>query len=272
MTIRMGDLCDALLAETKALEKVLSPLSEADWNIATPAPGWVVRDQVTHLSYFDETAVQTVMDPAAFGAARTEALADVNAFTKAVSVRFQALPGADVLSWFRESRRRLVEVFLSLDPRQRLSWYGPDMSAASAVTARIMETWAHGQDVVDGLGSQRGPTHALRHIAHLGVSTFANSFQSNNREVPEIPVRVELTGPESDAWEWGPMESANRVRGPALDFCLVVTQRRHLSDTTLQVDGEVARQWMSIAQAFAGPPGAGRRPGQFPGTPPPGNA
>jgi hypothetical protein len=53
------------------------------------------------------------------------------------------------------------------------------------------------------------------------------------------------------------------VRGPAADFCLVVTQRRHLDDTDLVCVGPVASEWMGIAQAFAGPPGPGRRAGQF---------
>jgi hypothetical protein len=53
------------------------------------------------------------------------------------------------------------------------------------------------------------------------------------------------------------------VTGTALDFCLAVTQRRHLDDTALKVKGPAATEWMSIAQAFAGAPGGGRRPGQF---------
>jgi hypothetical protein len=48
-----------------------------------------------------------------------------------------------------------------------------------------------------------------------------------------------------------------------LDFCLVVTQRRHVADTALDVEGPAAVEWISIAQAFAGAPGAGRQPGQF---------
>jgi len=46
----------------------------------------------------------------------------------------------------------------------------------------------------------------------------------------------------------------DRVEGSALDFCLVVTQRRHLDDTKLDVTGDHAREWLQIAQAFAGEP------------------
>jgi uncharacterized protein (TIGR03084 family) len=127
-----------------------------------------------------------------------------------------------------------------------------------------METWAHGQDIVDALRIERKPTARLRHIAHLGVRTFGWSFVNRKMEVPDSPVRVELDSPVDDLWTWGPEEAQDEVRGPAEDFCLVVTQRRHVSDTNLIVTGETATQWMSVAQAYAGPPGSGRKPGIFP--------
>jgi len=77
---------------------------------------------------------------------------------------------------------------------------------------------------------------------------------------PPDPVRVELTAPDGGLWAWGPAEADNRVTGPALDFCLLVTQRRHRDDLALAVEGPAATEWMAIAQAFAGPPGPGRSP------------
>ncbi len=134
-----------------------------------------------------------------------------------------------------------------------------------------METWAHGQDVADALGVPREPTGRLRHIAHLGVRTFGFCFRLHGRPVPDPPVRVELTAPDGTTWAWGPAGARDRVTGPALDFCLVVTQRRHLTDTALEVHGPVATEWISIAQAFAGAPGGGRTPGQFAAAPGPGD-
>ncbi|MEK7446600.1 MAG: TIGR03084 family protein, partial [candidate division NC10 bacterium] len=49
-----------------------------------------------------------------------------------------------------------------------------------------------------------------------------------------------------------------------VDFCRVVTHRRHVEDTGLTLVGPAAREWMLVAQAFAGPPAPGRRRGQFP--------
>jgi uncharacterized protein (TIGR03084 family) len=126
-----------------------------------------------------------------------------------------------------------------------------------------METWAHGQDIADALGVPRKPTTRLLHIADLGVRTLPFSFRLRGRATPVVSVRVELDGPDGSTWAWGPADASDTVSGSALDFCLVVTQRRHVHDTGLRVAGPVAAEWMSIAQAFAGAPGPGRPPGEF---------
>jgi uncharacterized protein (TIGR03084 family) len=257
-TMDMATLCGDLLLETEALEEIVVPLSEEEWAMPTPAPKWSVRDQITHLAYFDEATILAATDPEAFGAARAEVLADIDALTDQVVRRYRLMPGSEVLSWFREARQRFVDLFGSLDSKARIPWYGPDMSAASAITARIMETWAHGQDIADGLGVPRRVTRALHDVAHLGVRTFANSFIAHQRLVPAGAVRVELIGPDGETWEWGPLSEQNAIRGPAIEFCLVVTQRLHVADSSLRIEGNIAEEWMSIAQAFAGPPGAGR--------------
>lgn len=256
--MNLRELTDDLLAERDDLAAVLAPLDEADWHRPTPAPGWSVLDQVTHLAFFDEATTTAVVDPATFRARRDEALADVDGFVDGVRRDHAGRPGAEVLAWMLDAGQALVAAVLAADPAVRVPWYGPDMSLASSVTSRIMETWAHGQDVVDALGRTRGPSPRLRHVVFLGWRALPNSFLSHGRPVPEAPVRVEL-----DEWTFGPADATDVVRGPALDFCLVVTQRRHPDDTALVAEGPVATEWLTIAQAFAGPPGEGRRPGQF---------
>jgi len=121
-------------------------------------------------------------------------------------------------------------------------------------TARLMETWAHGQDIADALGVRRTPTDRLRHIAHLGVVTRGFSYTVRGREPSQAPVYVALTAPSGGEWTWGEASAADRVSGPALDFCLLVTQRRMLDELDLTVIGDAAAEWMAIAQAFAGGP------------------
>jgi uncharacterized protein (TIGR03084 family) len=137
------------------------------------------------------------------------------------------------------------------------------MGARSFLTARLMEAWAHGQDIVDTVGGDRPPTDRLRHVAQLGVITRAWSYVNRKMEAPADEVHVALEAPSGEVWTWGPGDAADTVQGPAEDFCLVVTQRRHVDDTGLEVNGEVARDWLVRAQAFAGPPTDGPGPGSF---------
>jgi uncharacterized protein (TIGR03084 family) len=260
----MGSLLHDLSAETDLLVERLTAAGNGVWDRQTPAPGWTVRDQMIHLAFFDDAAVMAAVDPSAFNEGKDVALRNVDAFTDSVARRYASLSGEEVLDWFSRARAELASVYSGLEPESRVPWYGPDMSPASAVTARLMETWAHGQDIIDGTGQIRSRSPGLRHVAHLGVRTLPNSFRARALPVPDSPVRVELIAPDGETWEWGPGGVPDEVRGPALDFCLVVTQRRHIDDTGLATTGAVATEWMSIAQAFAGPPGRGRRAGQFP--------
>jgi uncharacterized protein (TIGR03084 family) len=125
-----------------------------------------------------------------------------------------------------------------------------------------METWAHGQDIADTLGVTRLPTPRLRHVAHIGVRTRDFAYLVRDRVPPSEPFRIELTGPDGSIWIWG--EGATQtVTGTALDFCLLVTQRRNRADLGLVARGHDAEEWLDIAQAFAGPPGPGRKAGAF---------
>jgi len=256
--VDMRELADDLAAETAVLRAMIADLDEGGWRKPTPAEGWCVGDQISHLAFFDDAAIQSATDPEGFAAEMERAVTVGEITPDDIAERYRSQTGAELLAWFDASRRRLIKVFSELDPALRLPWFGLPMSAASSLTARIMETWAHGQDVADALGHVRQPTSRLRHIAHIGVRAMPYSFGVHGLEVPSEPVRVELTAPCGEIWTWGSSHAVNRVTGPALEFCLVVTQRRHRNDTSIRAEGHVAEQWLSIAQAFAGWPGKGR--------------
>ena len=259
MAVDLFALAEDLRAETRLLERLLDPLAPADWDRATPAEGWAIRDQVSHLAYFDEQATLAATDPDLFRDARDTAMAH-GTITETIATQYRSLGVEELYAWFKRARAAMLEAFLALDPSTRVPWYGPDMSIASSLTARIMETWAHGQDVADALGAPHPPTSALRQVAHIGARALPNSFVTRGLDVPDGPVFVALCAPGGEEWTWGDATAADRVEGNAVEFCLVVTQRRHLADTDLVVEGPVAQQWMAIAQAFAGPPGKGRAP------------
>ena len=263
MPIDLNVLCADLAAEHADLDRTLADLSPPDWDAPTPAAGWLVRDQVAHLASGDTRARLAATDPAAFEAHRAEVAKDRDAFSEQTLHFGRALTPADLLAHWRTERNQMLSAFRTLDPSARVPWYGPAMSAASFITARLMETWAHGQDIVDTVGAEREPTPRLRHIAHIGVRARPYSYSIHDKELPSEDIFVELEAPGGETWRWGDA-APNSIRGSALDFCLVVTQRRHRDDTDLVVEGPLAEEWLSIAQAFAGPPGTGRRPGQFP--------
>ena len=242
------------LAEHDDLRAILAGIPAEDWERPTPASGWTVRDQISHLAYFDSAARLAMVDPDAFRAARAEALADIEKFVATTLSYGEGISGAELLDRFTEERRSLVEAARSMPEGVRIPWYGPDMSVPSKITARIMETWAHGQDVADALGVTRRPTDRIRHVCDIGIRARPFSYRSRGQEPPETPLRVELVAPDGSLWEWGPSDATDRVTGPALDFALVVTQRRLLADTAVAAEGDDARTWIAFAQAFAGNP------------------
>jgi len=259
----MQEICTDLAKEYEALDTIVGALDESGWNVMTPAEGWTVKDQIRHLAYYDERARQAVSEPQAFEQYLADLAADPDSHRETLEKIGEEFSAAELLSRWRQGHRALLDALIPLDRKARLKWYGPPLSAMSFATARIMETWAHGQDVADALGIARVPTDRLRHIAHMGVATFSWSFANRRMKVPESPVRVEITSPSGELWAWGPEHAADIVRGPAEEFCLVVVQRRNPADTRLVIEGAAARQWMSIAQTYAGQPGDGRKPGMF---------
>jgi uncharacterized protein (TIGR03084 family) len=267
MTDVMADICADLAAEQAELTAHLRHLAPERWLVDTPAVGWTVRDQIAHLAYFDEQAVVAATDPERFTAdlAAVVEAGDLGALERRHLEIGRAMGGADVLAWWERAAGELGETYRPLDPATRIPWYGPAMAARSKVTARIMETWAHGQDVRDALGVTAIPTGRLAHVCHIGVRARPFSFQVHGLTVPAGEVHLSLVAPDGAMWEWGDAGASETVEGPALDFALLVTQRRHRDDLALVAKGAGADAWLDIAQAFAGPPGPGRRPGQFAG-------
>lgn len=243
-----------LLAEQLALDEIVAAFEPDRFGLATPSPGWTVADQIAHLAYFDETAAQAIGDPAAFEVSRDALLAhsgddDNDEFTLG---EYRAMSPSDLLAAWRQNRTKLADASADLADDARVEWYGPSMGSKSFLTARLMEVWTHGQDIIDTVGLSRDESDRVRHIAQLGFITRGWSYINRGLEAPDVAVGVELTSPSGEQWKYGPDDAAETVIGSAVDFCLVVTQRRHVADTSLVVSGEAALEWMHYAQAFAG--------------------
>ncbi|WP_395725928.1 TIGR03084 family metal-binding protein [Nakamurella sp.] len=257
--VGIADVLADLRAESEDLDALVADLPESGWAIDTPAPGWTIAHQIAHLNWTDHAALAAATDPDTFAEIRRAAAVDLTLVIEGGAADGASLPAADLLAHWRRGRAALATALAAAGP-VRLPWIGTTMSPTSMATARIMETWAHGQDVADALGVDRVPTGRLRHVAHLGVITRDHAFGVHGRTPPAEPFRVELTAPNGSIWTWGPDDRAPDVTGPALDFCLLVTRRRHRADLSLTATTEDADQWLGLAQAFAGPPGPDRPP------------
>lgn len=250
------------LTETEVLHSAIADLPQDAFDTATQFKGWTINDVLVHLHFWNRAADLSASDEAAFH----DMIAPVVAsFQKGEGMRAPenaAIPerGPALRKAWIDHARDMAARWQQMDPKARLPWAGLSMSARSSITARQMETWAHGFELFDVLGQAREEGDRLRNIVVLGVNTFGWSHKVHGLDVPDTMPRLELTAPSGTIWEFGE-DSAGRISGPARDFAAVVTQTRALADTALRVEGPVARTWMAHAQCFAGPPETPPAPG-----------
>jgi len=250
--------------ESRVLAACIARQPQEIYGMQTQFKGWTVEDVLGHLHFFNAAAAAALEGPSAFHTMMGPALERLDAGQSILSLQrpwLNGLGGAALFEAWMQGSEQLADAFAQADPKSRVCWVGPDMSALSAVTARQMETWAHGQAIFDLLGAMRPESDRIRNIVHLGVVTFGWSFQVRGQEVPPVPPQVRLEAPSGEVWSWNAPDEANRIEGQAVEFAQVVTQVRNLADTGLRVTGATAGAWMAQAQCFAGPPETPPAPG-----------
>lgn len=250
--------------ESDALFTLLAPLSDDDFDRPTLFKSWTLNHILGHLHYGNMLADLSLNDEAKFHetyGAMQKLREDGTDTTVATDVMLEGLRGQALLTAWRTFYGPMSDRFAAADPKARVKWVGPDMSVRSSITARLMETWSHGQAIFDLLGVERQDTDRIKNVAVLGINTFGWTFVNRGEDVPKPKPYVRLTGPSGDIWEWHDPSAAERIEGSASEFCQVVTQTRNIGDTQLQVTGPVATQWMQVAQCFAGPPRTPPAPG-----------
>jgi uncharacterized protein (TIGR03084 family) len=256
----INELRADLAKEHQSLAQVVAALESEAWATATPADGWDIRDTVSHLCYFDEAAVLAISEGPAFEAHKAALAATAQAGLRAdIAIGRSSKEPARLLSRWEAAHlalMRAVRRAADLTEPSRVPWYGPAMSLASFVSARIMETWAHGVDIRDGLGRSLEPVNTVRlkHICHIAYRARAFTFAVHGVTDTASPVAFHVSAPDGSLWTWGPRDCPERICGSALDLALVFTQRRHPDRTAIEATGATALTWLSIAQAFAGPP------------------
>lgn len=243
--------------ESDALFALLDKLGEADWSRATQFKQWTPNDVVAHLHMGNYAADLSLQGGDAFTSFARDMSRAARNGARRLDATHMWLGGSanrELMMRWRDYYLEMAERFAVAEPKRRVKWFGPDMSVLSSISARLMETWAHGQAIYDLCGQTRADSDRIKNIAIIGINTFGWTFANRGIEAPGIRPNVRLIAPSGALWEWPQADSGDLIEGVATEFCQVVAQTRNIADTSLKVIGPTATAWMGIAQCFAGPP------------------
>jgi len=247
------DLLNDLKQEHDYLGAILQILRPEDFDKDSLAEGWTVKDQVSHLAFFDEVAELSATDEQGFNVLKAELEQYQDPMEKHLRIARQS-EFSYLINWYEVAFEKLFNTYKKISPEKSINWFGPPMSAMSMVTARLMELWAHGYDITVALGLEPSRTDRLRHICYLGYKTINWSFYVNGYKAPDRSFYIEVILPSGSVVCFGDASSENKVTGDAFELAAVVTQRLKVSQSSLKFSGPDAVKWLEIAQAFAGKP------------------
>jgi uncharacterized protein (TIGR03084 family) len=258
-----GDEIDALVADGDELDTLVAGIDPDRWRTPTPAPGWTVGHQVAHLAFVARLALLSATRPEVFLVHAAQARTDFQGAVDAANAEYLAEPPAEILARWRRDRAAAAEALAAIEPGAVVPWLVTPLPPSVLAAAGMLELFGHGQDIADALGVRREYTDRIGHIVFFGAHTRDFGYAAHGIKPPQEAFRFEITAPSGTEWGFGPADAKNKVSGPAVDFCLLVTRRRHRDDLSLVATGDEAERWLDIAQAYRGPAGAGRTPGQF---------
>jgi uncharacterized protein (TIGR03084 family) len=245
-----------LQTESDALYELLKPLKDEDFERKTQFKDWTINDVMQHLHYFNYAADLSLNDEDGI----LKLLGDLKAaydrgetMLTYTNEQLNGVKGQALLELWHDYYTGMLDNFHKVDPKMRVKWAGPDMSVLSSISARLMETWSHAQEIYDLLGVVREDKDHIKNIVVMGNNTFGWTFINRGEEVPANRPYLKLTAPSGAVWEFNDPQDDNYVEGLATEFCQVVTQTRNIGDTCLKVVGDTANTWMEVAQCFAGP-------------------
>ncbi len=255
-----------LTTDGEQVDALVSDLDDAGWDRPTPAPGWTVRHQIAHLAFIFKIAGLAASEPQKFGElAKATKAVGFDAAVNAALNDYLGDPNEVLLSRWRAERDAGIKALAAVPADQFVPWLVNPLPPAILASAGMMEVFGHGQDIADALGVKPSRTDSLGHLVGFAARVRDFGYEARGLTPPEQEFRFEITSPSGKLWAFGPEDSPQRISGGAEDFCLLVTRRRHRDDLDLRAEGELADHWLDIAQAYRGPAGEGRKPGQFKG-------
>jgi uncharacterized protein (TIGR03084 family) len=262
VTDTTGVIAD-LTAEGAEVDALVAGLHESGWDTPTPAPGWAVRHQIGHLAFIFRLAGLSAAQPEAFVQLTSSLSGGLEAAVNAALEEYIHDPAEVLLTRWRAERDAGIKALAAVPGDQLVPWLVNPLPPYVLACAGMMELFGHGQDVADALGVRRERTDRIKHLVGFAVRVRDFGYEARNLTPPAEEFRFELTAPSGALWTFGPADATQRITGSAEDFCLLVTRRRHRYDLDVRAKGTLADQWLDIAQAYRGPAGEGRRPGQF---------
>lgn len=257
------DPIGALTAECDELDELLAGLDDQQWELPTPAPGWTIADQVAHLAATFKLAGLSPSDPEAFRALVGRLDPDFSVNVDNAMREFRSDSPEVLFSRWQAERTAAVKALAAVPGDQLVPWLVNPLPPAILAMAGMMEAFAHGQDILDALGIRRSRTDRIKFLVAFAVRTWDFGYLARDEPRPAAEFGFDITAPSGDQWQFGPPDATQRISGPAEDFCLLVTRRRHRDDLAVTAVGPDAEHWLDIAQAYRGPAGEGRKPGQF---------
>jgi uncharacterized protein (TIGR03084 family) len=259
----LHEVISDLAAQGEQVDRLVAGLDASDWGRSTPAPGWTFAHQIAHLASVFALAALAASDPQGFGNLAAGLSDDFDANVAAALAGYLAAPPDVLLERWRAERSKAEHALAAVPPGQVVPWLVRPLPPGVLACAGMTELFGHGQDIADTLGVSPERTDSIKHITGFAVRTWDFGYLARGIAVPETQFRFELTAPSGPVWEFGPADADQRITGPAVDFCLLVTRRRHRADLALTASGAQADHWLDIAQAYRGAPGSGRTAGQF---------
>lgn len=254
----MREILSDLVAEQQALDQFLQRINERQWKLPTSAPGWSIKDTVSHLAYTERFAAQVLAEGSSV--VKKAKVDDVDAWTALGITEGREMRYQQVIEWWRNSRADVVDALSRMEGTDRVPWIAGDMSARAFATLRLMETWAHGLDIKDAMEGlltydeeEEDPTadtSRIRHVAWLAHRMLPYAFAEAGEDFPDSGIRLELMGPRYARWVYGPEDAADVIKGIASEWCRIAVQRMDHGTTSLKTEGDKAETAIKIVRTY----------------------
>ena len=200
------DVLELFPPERAELLGLLEGLSAEDWGRPTACPGWSVHDVTVHMLGSELGSASRIRD--GFRPLAPRPWEDLVPFLNRINDewvvagrRLSPRVLCDLLRWSGDQTLALFASIDPFEPREVVSWAGPDPAPWWLHVAReYTERWVHKQQIREAVGAPL--PNEPRFLAPV-LATFARALPRTYRDVaapPGTAVGVVLSGPAGSDW------------------------------------------------------------------------